>query len=73
MVVRRRVPARLLDDSFSRWLVAFTDGDGCFSIIQQGGQIQTSKFGPRGITQSTYNEQILDRTKKQLKAQFVYL
>ena len=56
-----RVPA--LDDSFSRWLVGFTDGDGCFSIIKQGGKFSLNF----SITQSTYNEQILYRIKKQLK------
>lgn len=53
----------LLDDSFSRWLVGFTDGDGCFSIIKQGGKFSLNF----SITQSTYNEQILYRIKKQLK------
>ncbi|MEM7495450.1 MAG: LAGLIDADG family homing endonuclease [Myxococcota bacterium] len=53
----------LLDDSFSRWLVGFTDGDGCFSIIKQGGKFSLNFY----ITQSTYNEQILYRIKKQLK------
>ena len=62
---RHHTPRKLdLDDSFYRWLVGFTDGDGCFSIIKQGSGNLSLNFS---ITQSTCNEQILYRIKKRLK------
>ena len=48
--------------SFEQWLVGFTDGDGCFSIINQGEK-WSLVFK---LAQSRYNLRVLNYVKKEL-------
>ena len=50
------------DEKFKLWLVGFTDGDGCFSIVKSGNY-----FGLQySLSQSTYNLRILNHIKSKL-------
>lgn len=49
-------------DLFHQWLVGFTDGDGCFSIVRQNDKWSLTFI----IGQSTYNLRVLHFIKKQL-------
>lgn len=50
------------DEKFKIWLVGFTDGDGCFSVVKSGGTYRL-QFS---LSQSTYNLRILYYVKKKL-------
>lgn len=50
------------DEKFKMWLVGFTDGDGCFSIVKSGATFRLQYT----ITQSTYNIRILYKIKSKL-------
>jgi hypothetical protein len=51
---------------FEQWLVGFTDGDGSFSISQQGIGLNTKWILIYKLTQSRYNLRILNYIKKEL-------
>ena len=50
------------NDKFKIWLVGFTDGDGCFSIVKSGGYYRL-QFS---LSQSLYNLRILYYVKSML-------
>lgn len=49
-------------EKFKIWLVGFTDGDGCFSVVKSGGSYRL-QFS---LSQSAYNLRILYYVKKKL-------
>lgn len=56
-------------DIFHQWLVGFTDGDGCFSIVRQNNKWSlTFKIG-----QNTYNLRVLYFIKTQLNIGNIYI
>jgi len=50
------------EEKFKMWLVGFTDGDGCFSIVKSGGTFRLQY----SLNQSTYNLRLLYYIKKKL-------
>ena len=50
------------EEKFKTWLVGFTDGDGCFSIVKSGGTFRL-QFS---LSQSEYNLRLLYYIKKNL-------
>lgn len=59
--IKSKVPK--LNINFNKWLVGFTDGDGCFNIyLRKDGNV-TFSFN---LSQSIYNEQILHLIKRNL-------
>nr|QJQ35323.1 LAGLIDADG endonuclease [Fusarium brevicatenulatum]QJQ35355.1 LAGLIDADG endonuclease [Fusarium pseudoanthophilum]QJQ35387.1 LAGLIDADG endonuclease [Fusarium pseudonygamai] len=50
------------EEKFKLWLVGFTDGDGCFSIVKSGGTYRL-QFS---LSQSEYNLRLLYYVKKNL-------
>ena len=50
------------DEKFKMWLVGFTDGDGCFSIVKSGNTFRLQFT----LTQSTYNLRLLYIIKSKL-------
>lgn len=50
------------NEKFKIWLVGFTDGDGCFSVVKSGGTYRLQY----SISQSAYNLRILYYIKKSL-------
>lgn len=50
------------NEKFKIWLVGFTDGDGCFSIVKNGGYFKLQYI----LSQSFYNIKILYYIKKKL-------
>jgi hypothetical protein len=50
------------NEKFKIWLVGFTDGDGCFSVVKSGGTYRL-QFS---LSQSAYNLRILYHIKKNL-------
>jgi len=50
------------EEKFKLWLVGFTDGDGCFSIVKSGGTFRL-QFS---LSQSEYNLRLLYYIKKKL-------
>ena len=56
-------PEKDIED-FKKWLVGFTDGDGTFNIYIN--KMNNKIIFTYKITQSTYNEQVLYRIKKEL-------
>jgi hypothetical protein len=50
------------DEKFKIWLVGFTDGDGCFSVVKSGGTYRLQY----SLSQSAYNLRILYYVKKNL-------
>lgn len=49
-------------EKFKLWLVGFTDGDGCFSIVKSGGTFRLQY----SLSQSEYNLRLLYYVKKNL-------
>ena len=59
----QRLHARNLNFArFARWLVGFTDGDGCFCIVSSNEKFNVSF----SISQSVYNIRVLAHIKKHL-------
>ena len=50
------------DDKFKIWLVGFTDGDGCFSVVKSGGYYKLQY----SLSQSSYNLKLLYYVKSML-------
>jgi hypothetical protein len=50
------------EEKFKMWLVGFTDGDGCFSIVKSGGTYRLQY----SLSQSEYNLRLLYYVKKNL-------
>lgn len=50
------------EEKFQMWLVGFTDGDGCFSIVKSGGTFRLQY----SLSQSEYNLRLLYYVKKNL-------
>uniref|UniRef100_UPI00200095AD hypothetical protein n=1 Tax=Exserohilum turcicum TaxID=93612 RepID=UPI00200095AD len=50
------------EEKFKLWLVGFTDGDGCFSIVKSGGTFRLQY----SLSQSQYNLRLLYYVKKKL-------
>lgn len=50
------------EEKFKMWLVGFTDGDGCFSIVKSGGTFRLQY----SLSQSEYNLRLLYYVKKNL-------
>jgi len=50
------------EEKFKLWLVGFTDGDGCFSIVKSGGTFRLQY----SLSQSQYNFRLLYYVKKNL-------
>jgi hypothetical protein len=50
------------NEKFKIWLVGFTDGDGCFSVVKSGGTYRLQY----SLSQSSYNLRILYYIKSQL-------
>ena len=50
------------NEKFKIWLVGFTDGDGCFSIVKSGGTYRLQY----SLSQSSYNLRLLYYVKKNL-------
>ena len=50
------------EEKFKIWLVGFTDGDGCFSVVKSGGTYRLQY----SLSQSAYNLRILYYIKKNL-------
>ena len=50
------------EEKFKMWLVGFTDGDGCFSVVKSGGSYRLQY----SLSQSAYNLRILYYVKKNL-------
>lgn len=50
------------NEKFKMWLVGFTDGDGCFSIVKSGGTFRLQY----SLSQSEYNLRLLYYIKKNL-------
>ena len=59
--IKSKVPK--LNINFNKWLVGFTDGDGCFNIYFRKDGNVTFSFN---LSQSIYNEQILHLIKRNL-------
>ncbi len=50
------------NEKFKQWLVGFTDGDGCFSVVKSGGTYRLQY----SLSQSEYNLKLLYYVKKKL-------
>lgn len=50
------------EEKFKMWLVGFTDGDGCFSLVKSGGTFRLQY----SLSQSEYNLRLLYYVKKNL-------
>jgi len=56
-------------DNFSQWLVGFTDGDGCFSIVRQNNKWSLTFQ----ISQSVYNLRVLHYIKSNLAVGSIFV